>query len=82
MQFDPNEPPELFEVPLECAPPVHIHHPQHPALASLGMRWYPIPAVCALNMEIGGIVYSAVPFNGEYCSINVPMLILILILYN
>ena len=27
MQVDPNSPPELFEVPLEVAPHVQIHHP-------------------------------------------------------
>ena len=65
IQADPDGPPELFEVPLECAPPVHIHHPRFPELSSLGMRWYPIPAVCALDMTVGGLAYTAVPFNGE-----------------
>ncbi len=27
MQVDPDSPPELFEVPLEVAPHVQIHHP-------------------------------------------------------
>ena len=35
-------------------------------LSSLNMRWYPIPAVCALDMTLGGITYTAVPFNGEH----------------
>lgn len=56
IQADPNGPPELFDVPLECAPPVYIHHPRYPALSSLNMRWYPIPAVCALDMTVGGII--------------------------
>ena len=36
IQSDPKVDPELFAVPLECAPPVHIHHPQHPELSNLG----------------------------------------------
>ena len=80
MQFDPNGPPELFDVPLTCAPPVMIHHPQHPQLSSPGMRWYPIPAVCALDMEIGGLVYTAVPFNGK--TSNLIQLISITVLFS
>lgn len=30
VQADPNGPPELFELPLNCAPPVQIHHPRYP----------------------------------------------------
>ena len=30
VQADPDGEPELFEVPLECAPPVHVHHPRYP----------------------------------------------------
>jgi nitric-oxide synthase len=65
VQADPNKPPEMFDVPIEVAPPVYIHHPQYPELSSLNMQWYPIPAVCALDMTLGGITYTAVPFNGE-----------------
>ena len=60
----------MFEVPIEVAPPVHIHHPQYPELSSLQMKWYPIPAVCALDMTLGGVTYTAVPFNGKYIDIS------------
>ena len=36
IQSDPKVDPELFAVPLECASPVHIHHPQHPEISMLG----------------------------------------------
>ena len=71
IQSSPTDKPELFEVPLECAPAVYIHHPDHPELSELNMRWYPIPAVCALDMTVGGIIYSAVPFNGWYANTEV-----------
>ena len=70
-QISPDEPPEMFEVPIECAPPVFIAHHQYPGLASLAMRWYPIPAVSALDMEIGGLRYTADPFNGWYANTEV-----------
>ena len=71
VQSSPKDSPQLFEVPLGCAPEVWIHHPEYPELADLNMRWYPIPAVCALDLTIGGIVYSAVPFNGWYANTEV-----------
>lgn len=71
VQSEPNVAPELFAVPLECAVPVHIHHPEHPELSQLDMQWYPVPAVCALDMTIGGILYTAVPFNGWYANTEV-----------
>ena len=65
VQADPQGPPELFEVPPECAPPVQIPHPRYPELGELNLQWYPIPAVCALDLTVGGILYTAVPFNGK-----------------
>ena len=37
----------------------------------LGMKWYPIPAVCALDLSIGGILYTNVPFNGWYANTEI-----------
>ncbi len=39
------------------------------------MKWYPIPAVCALDMELGGITYTAVPFNGKSLALSYDVLI-------
>ena len=52
LQADPKAPPELFELPPSCTPPVHIHHPKFPFLDSLDLQWYPIPAVCALDLSV------------------------------
>ena len=71
VQASPKDSPQLFEVPLECAPEVFIHHPEYPELSELNMRWYPIPAVCALDLTVGGVIYSAVPFNGWYANTEV-----------
>ena len=71
VQADPQDEPELFDMPVECVPHVHIHHPKYPDLSLLDLRWYPIPAVCALDLTLGGIVYTAVPFNGWYADTEV-----------
>lgn len=65
-QADPNAAPELFELQNSLAPPVMIWHPDYPFLAQLKLRWYPVPAVCALEATIGGLLYTGMPFNGWY----------------
>jgi nitric-oxide synthase len=35
------------------------------------MQWYPVPAVCALDLTVGGILYTAAPFNGWYANTEV-----------
>lgn len=70
-QVSPDTPPEMFEVPPECAPPVFITHRQYPGLSLLGIRWYPVPAVTAFDMEIGGLRYTACPFNGWYANTEI-----------
>ena len=42
VQADPEGDPELFELPLGCAPPVQIYHPKYPELTDFGMQWYPV----------------------------------------
>ncbi|MGJ5752075.1 stage II sporulation protein E [Streptomyces puniciscabiei] len=34
--------------------------------AALGLRWYAVPAVSDMSLEIGGVTYPAAPFNGWY----------------
>jgi len=32
------------------------------------LKWYAVPAVCNLDLEIGGLLYTACPFNGWYAT--------------
>lgn len=34
----------------------------------LGLRWYALPAVSNMLLEIGGLEFPAAPFNGWYMS--------------
>lgn len=36
--------------------------------AELGLRWYALPAVSNMLLEIGGLEFPAAPFNGWYMS--------------
>lgn len=58
--------PELFDVPDDLLREVRITHPEYDWFADLGLQWYDIPIVSNQRLEIGGINYTAAPFNGWY----------------
>ena len=47
-------------------PEVVIEHPDYAWFADLGIRWYAVPLISNMVLEIGGILYPAAPFNGWY----------------
>src|SRR5947199_29646 len=56
----------LFEIPPEDVLEVPLVHPTHDWFADLGLRWHAVPAISNMRLRIGGISYSAAPFNGWY----------------
>jgi nitric-oxide synthase len=56
----------LFEYPDGVVQEALMEHPTQPAFASLGLRWYTVPAVSSMVLSIGGIEYPCAPFNGFY----------------
>lgn len=56
--------PHWFTVPADAVLEVTISHPELPWFAELGLRWYAVPAISNLCLEIDGICYGAAPFNG------------------
>jgi len=61
-----GRPPELFDIPEHLVMEVAIEHPELSGFASLGLRWYAVPMISDMTLEIGGIIYTAAPFNGWY----------------
>ncbi len=45
---------------------VEIEHPEYPWFRELGLRWYALPAVSELALDLGGVHYRCIPFNGFY----------------
>ncbi|MDR9430805.1 MAG: nitric oxide synthase oxygenase [Natronomonas sp.] len=66
-----NDEPELFDVPPDLFEEVEITHPDYGWFADLGLRWYDVPIVSNMRLEIGGISYTAAPFNGWYMSTEI-----------
>ncbi len=62
----PDQPLGVFEIPSEVVLEVPISHPDHPGFAELGLKWYALPVISDMRLEIGGISYTAAPFNGWY----------------
>ncbi|EJQ42611.1 MAG: nitric oxide synthase oxygenase [Bacillus wiedmannii] len=53
------------EIPKKEVKEVPIEHPEYP-ISSLGAKWYGVPMISDMRLEIGGISYTAAPFNGWY----------------
>jgi len=48
-----------------------IEHPDYPEVAKLGHKWAAVPAICSFNMNLGGVDYGCMPFNGWFASVEI-----------
>ncbi|GGE34017.1 nitric oxide synthase oxygenase [Pullulanibacillus camelliae] len=60
-----NQPPRWYDIPKDCVMEVPIVHPQFNLFDS-PIKWYAVPIISDMRLEIGGITYTAAPFNGWY----------------
>jgi nitric-oxide synthase, bacterial len=56
----------LHELPADAVLEVTIGHPEFGWFAGLGLRWYAVPVISDMYLDIGGVCYPAAPFNGWY----------------
>jgi nitric-oxide synthase, bacterial len=54
----------VHEIPPDVVLEVAITHPEFRWFAGLGLRWYAVPVISDMYLDIGGIRYPAAPFNG------------------
>ncbi|WP_420492953.1 nitric oxide synthase oxygenase [Kitasatospora camelliae] len=66
IQERPTADPRWYELPDDVVLEVPLRHPEHGWFAELGLRWYAVPAISDMVLEIGGVRYPAAPFNGWY----------------
>ena len=62
----PGACPALYELPADAVLEVAIEHPEFGWFGDLGLRWYAVPVISDMYLDIGGVCYPAVPFNGWY----------------
>lgn len=61
-----DDAPVVFDIP-----PVHIlevplRHPTLEWFSELGLKWYAVPMISDMKVNVGGIEFKSVPFNGWY----------------
>ncbi|MBO0587426.1 nitric oxide synthase oxygenase [Sporosarcina sp. E16_8] len=61
-----GESPRILEIPKELVKEVTITHPQQEGFNELDVKWYAVPIISDMRLEIGGINYPMAPFNGWY----------------
>ncbi|MBZ5200130.1 nitric oxide synthase oxygenase [Planomicrobium chinense] len=61
-----GEEPCYFELPKESIIEVELEHPEISRFKELKAKWYGVPIISEMKLEIGGIHYTMAPFNGWY----------------
>jgi nitric-oxide synthase, bacterial len=62
----PDSSPRLFELPRDAVVEVPMVHPVFAWFETLGLKWHAIPALSCMSFDVGGVKYTAAPFNGWY----------------
>lgn len=61
-----GEQPQYFEIPEQLIMEVELEHSEIPRFKELQAKWYAVPIISEMKLEIGGIHYPMAPFNGWY----------------
>ena len=63
--------PAVYTIPPEHVFEVNIDHPTKPEVLALGYKWTTVPAITNFKMNLGGVVYANIPFNGWFMSTEI-----------
>lgn len=67
----PGKQPYLQRLSSKSHMMVQLRHPEFDWFEALGLKWYAVPVISDMLLEIGGIFYTAAPFNGWYMSTEI-----------
>jgi hypothetical protein len=62
----PGRDPRVKKITLPEGIIIPISHPEYEWFQDLGLFWYTVPIISEMMLEIGGICYTAAPFNVWY----------------
>lgn len=62
----PGHDPRMFNLDPDDILEVAIEHPTNSAIGALGLKWCAVPAIANFRLEIGGLDYGCLPFNGWF----------------
>ena len=63
--------PFVHQLPDEVVFELPIEHPTKREITALGYKWTTVPAISNFKMNLGGIVYQNIPFNGWFVSTEI-----------
>ncbi|CAH1374762.1 unnamed protein product [Tenebrio molitor] len=63
--------PDYFDIPSELILEIPLTHPTLDWFEDLGLKWYGLPAVSSMMFDVGGLQFTAAPFNGWYMSTEI-----------
>jgi nitric-oxide synthase len=58
--------PKWYAIPQELILEVQLQHPEIKGFDDLQLKWYGVPMISDMALDIGGLRYTAAPFNGWY----------------
>lgn len=61
-----DDTPVWFSIPSSHILEVDIVHPTFDWFQTLGLKWYAVPMISDMRVNIGGVDFVSVPFNGWY----------------
>jgi nitric oxide synthase oxygenase domain/subunit len=73
LQAGPGEDPQMFELPPWYISRVSIKHSEAPWLWDMGIKWTGMPLESGMELKLGGLSYTAVPFS-SWCAHLAPLL--------
>lgn len=56
----------LYELPDDAVLEVDIQHEAYDLFGGRPIKWHAVPAIADMELEIGGLRFTSVPFNGWY----------------
>lgn len=62
----PGQAPKLYAFDPADVLTVPLEHPAYPQFDALGLQWCAVPAISNFRMNIGGVQYGCIPFNGWF----------------
>ncbi len=62
----PGQAPKMYQFSTEDVLKVPIEHPSYTEMNTLDLKWCAVPVIANFRMDIGGIQYGCIPFNGWF----------------
>jgi len=63
--------PEMFPIPKQFVHEVQLAHPELPWFQELKLKWFAVPFISNMSLDMGGLEMDTCPFNGWFMSTEI-----------